>query len=69
MITKSLAYVFEPILPFDLIYVIDSYLPRPYKKKKEHSPSMQKQLTKIQNMFLKGKSGMYMKYLEDFCLD
>lgn len=70
MITQSPAYVLERILPIDLVYVIHSFLPRPVKKKKESiSPSMQKELTKIQHMTLKGKNGMYMKNLEDFCLD
>lgn len=70
MITQSPAYVLERILPIDVVYVIHSFLPRPAKKKKESiSPSMQKELIKIQHMTLKGKNSMYMKNLEDFCLD
>jgi len=33
------------------------------------SPSLQKELTRIQTMKLKGKSAMYMRELEDFMLD
>lgn len=70
MIKQSPAYLLREILPDDLIYVINSYLPRPVKKKREPvSPSMQKELTKIQSGMLKGKSGMYMRGLDDFCLD
>jgi hypothetical protein len=65
----SPAYILYDILPLDLVYVINSYLPKVSKKKKEVSPSMQKQLTKIQTVFLKGKCGMYMRELVDFCLD
>ena len=70
MIKESPAYVFESILPLDLVYVIHSYLPRPPKKKKEHvSPTLQKELQKIQSLELKGKNEMYMKGLDDFVLD
>lgn len=55
--------------PLDLFNLILSYMPKYKKNKKEVSPSLQKQLTKIQSMKLKGKSAMYMKELEDFCLD
>ena len=65
----SPAYVLYDILPLDLVYVINSYLPKEHKQKKEVSPSMQKQLTKIQTTFLKGKNNMYMRELIDFCLD
>jgi hypothetical protein len=58
------------LLPDDLIYVIDKFFPYPKKKKTlEVSPSMQKELKKIQIIKLKNKSSMYMKDLEDFCLD
>jgi hypothetical protein len=70
MIKQSPAYVLEPALPLELIYVIHSYLPRPPKKKKEQvSPTFQKELLKIQSLELKGKNGMYMRGLDDFILD
>jgi hypothetical protein len=70
MLQHSPAYILKDILPDDLIYVINSFLPRPSKKKKQQvSPSMQKELIKIQSITLKGKNNMYMRNLEDFCLD
>jgi hypothetical protein len=70
MLQHSPAYILKDILPDDLIYVINSFLPRPSKKKKQViSPSMQKELTKIQTLLLRGKNAMYMRNLEDFCLD
>lgn len=65
----SPVYVLQEILPLDVVYVISKFIPKESKQKKEVSPSMQKQLTKIQTTFLKGKSGMYMRELLDFCLD
>jgi len=70
MLKTSPAYVLEPILPLDLIYQIHTFLPKQAKsKKKEVSPSFQKELQKIQSIELKGKTGMYMRDLEDFLLD
>jgi hypothetical protein len=69
MIKNSSAYIFERVLPLDVVYVIDSFLPRPPKKKKEISPSLQSQLKKIQSMDLKGKNAMYMRDFDDFILD
>lgn len=70
MIKHSPAYILEPRLPLDLIYVIHSFLPRPIKKKQDEvSPSLQKALQKIQSTELKGKNAMYMKGLDDFVLD
>jgi hypothetical protein len=70
MIKYSLAYELEPILPLDLVYVIDSFLPRPIKqKKKQLSPSFEKELRRIQTIQLRGKVGTYMRNLEDFLLD
>ena len=36
---------------------------------KTPSPSLQRELAKIQKICLKGKSAMYMNELDDFCLD
>lgn len=70
MLENSTVYVFEKILPLDLLYVINSFLPKPLKQKKEHiSPSMQKALYSIQSLKLKGVSGMYMRELDYFVLD
>lgn len=70
MATRSPAHVLEHILPRDVISVIHSFVPTyPKKKKFTVSPSAQNELKKLQYMALKGKSGMYMRDLEDFCLD
>lgn len=54
------------ILPSDVIWVIDSYIPRPPKKKE--SPSLQRELTKIQKIHIRNLPAMYMRDLEDFLL-
>lgn len=59
----------EQQLPEEIVKRIYSYLPYPKKKKIEHSPSLQKELIKIQSTELKGKSATYMKGLDDFCLN
>lgn len=70
MLKDSPAYELEPILPLDLVYVIHTFLPKPVKeKKKEVSPSLEKELRRVQRMKLKGKNSMYMRNLEDFLLD
>ena len=70
MIKKSPAYILEPRIPLDVVYVINSFLPRPIKKKQQEvSPSLQKALQKIQSLELKGKAGMYLRGLDDFILD
>ena len=58
------------ILPDDLIMVIDKYFAYPKKKKvSEVSPSMQRELKKIQTMYIRKLPANYMKGLDDFCLD
>lgn len=58
-------------LPDDVLRHIMTFIPPPTPKKKRESmsPSMQKELYKIQNITLKGKNNMYMRDLEDFLLD
>ncbi len=57
-------------LPKEIIHLINSFVP-PIEKQspKTPSPSLQKELAKIQSISLRGKSAMYMKEFEDFCLD
>jgi len=62
-------YVLNQILPMDVVREIDKFFPYPKKKKESISPSMQKELQKIQTLNLRGKSGMYMKDFIDFVLD
>ena len=69
MINQPSLFVLKSVLPSDLIYYIDEFIPFHKKKKKTPSPSLQKELSKIQNMKLKGISNMYMKDLYEFVLD
>ena len=62
-------YVLNQVLPMDVVREIDKFFPYPKKKKQSVSPSMQKELQKIQTLNLRGKTGMYMKDLIDFVLD
>jgi hypothetical protein len=62
-------YVLNQILPMDVVREIDKFFPYPKKKKQEVSPSMQKELHKIQTLALRGKSNMYLKDFIDFTLD
>lgn len=55
-------------LPDDIVNLILSYLPK--KKKKGHiSPSLQRELEKLQKLTLKGKCGMYLREFGDFSLN
>ena len=65
----KLPSVIEQQLPENVLQNIYSFIPYPKKKKLVHSPSLQKELTRIQGTELKGKCGTYMKGLDDFCLD
>jgi hypothetical protein len=70
MIERSPAHLLKDILPPDVIYVISSYVPKYYKKKKlDVSPSAQRELKRLQFANLKGKNDMYLRDLDDFCLD
>jgi len=55
-------------LPDCIVDLIMSYLPKK-KKKKQISPSLQRELEKLQKITLKGKSGMYLREFTDFSLD
>jgi hypothetical protein len=61
---------FQELLPNEIVMIIHSYVPYPKKQKsQEVSPSLQKELMRIQTKILHGKTGMYMKDFTDFCLD
>jgi hypothetical protein len=62
-------YVLSSVMSFDIVYIIDSFMPYPNKKKERISPSLQKELIKIQNLRLKGLKNTYLKDFEHFCLD
>lgn len=56
--------------PLDILRAIDSYLPHIKKEKSpKTSPSLEKELRKLQSRALKGKSAMYLKDFDDFILD
>jgi hypothetical protein len=59
----------ELMLPSELVHVIYQYVPHMEKERPHHSPTLQKELQKIQTLSLKGKSQTFMKDLDDFCLD
>jgi len=59
------------LFPSDIVHVIQTFVPHlePKSPPKTPSPSLQKELIKLQNITLRGKSSMYMIELDDFCLD
>jgi len=60
----------QMMFPVELVRLIHSYVPK-YEKQtpKTPSPNLQKELTKIQSLNIRGKSPTYMYDLDDFCLD
>jgi len=55
-------------LPDDIVNLIMTYLPK--KKKKGHvSPSLQRELEKLQKLALKGMNGMYLREFSAFVMD
>lgn len=62
-------YVLSSVIPPDVVYIIDCFIEKPVKKKEKISPSLQKELTKIQSLRLKGLKSTYLKDFEEFCLD
>jgi hypothetical protein len=59
----------ELMLPSEIVHVIYQYVPHMKKETPRYSPTMQKDLQKIQTLSLRGKSANFMKDLDDFCLD
>jgi len=57
----------EILFPVDVVRIIYSFVPH-LPRTPHHSPSMQKELTRIQNMNLAGKKETYMRDLEEFLL-
>jgi len=69
MVKPRLPYEVEQSLPQDVVNVIYSYVPHIKKVSPKSSPSLQKELTRIQSKNLRGKSPEYMRDLDDFILD
>lgn len=68
--TSQLPYEIRKLLPREVIHTIYSFISHePKTPPKTPSPNLQKELMKIQSLKLSGKSAMYMRELEDFCLD
>jgi len=70
MVKPCLPEEVELLFPVELVRLIQSYVPHyPKKPSPKTSPSLQRELTRIQSMCFKGKSTMYMRDLDDFILD
>ena len=59
----------EDLLPDTVLDIIYSYVPHTKRPRKKHSPSLQRELERIQNLELSGKSANYMKGLSEFVLN
>ena len=70
MVKVKLPDEFTYIFPLDILRIIDSYLPHLKKPPiPKTSPSLERELRKIQSRPYRGKSPMYMHDLDDFILD
>jgi hypothetical protein len=56
-------------LPDDIVGYILTFLPKRSKKKKALSPSLQRELEKLQKMSLKGMKSTYLREFDVFALD
>jgi hypothetical protein len=56
-------------LPDDIVGLILTFLPKPSKKKKALSPSLQRELEKLQKLTLKGMKDTYLREFGVFALD
>lgn len=59
----------ELMFPPNVLNIIYSFVPHEKEVKPTTSPSLQRELTRIQHLHLKGVSSKYMKGLSDLCLD
>lgn len=70
MVKPQLPEDIQLLFPLELVRLIHSYVPHVKKvPSPKTSPSLQKELTKIQSKCFKGKSTMYMREFDDFVLD
>jgi hypothetical protein len=53
----------------DVVSVISQFVGYPKKKKVKHSPTLQKELIKLQNSPRFGTNEMYLRELDEFILD
>jgi hypothetical protein len=64
----KLPHEIEVIFPVDVVRLIYSFVPH-LPPNPPHSPSLKRELTRIQSMTLHGKKETYLLGLEDFILD
>lgn len=70
MVKPQLPEDLQMLLPLELVRLIDSFVPHIKKvPTPKTSPSLYRELARIQNKNLKGKSPIYMRGLDDFVLD
>lgn len=70
MVKPRLPEEIEQLLPDDVVKYIYRYVPHLEKLiTPKSSPSLERELKRIQMKTLMGKSAMYMKELEDFLLE
>jgi hypothetical protein len=63
-----LPQIVKDTLPDDVVGLILAFLPKPSKKKKAISPSLQRELEKLQKMNLKGMKSTYLREFDAFTL-
>jgi hypothetical protein len=56
-------------IPDDIVGVIESFLPKPSKKRKILKQSIQRELEKLQKIKLKGMKDTYLREFDAFALD
>jgi hypothetical protein len=59
----------KDMIPDDIVDVIESFLPKPSKKRKILKPSIQRELEKLQKLTLKGMKSTYLREFDIFALD
>ena len=70
MVKPQLPEQIAMLIPDDILRIINSYTPHlPKKPSPKTSPSLQRELTRIQSACFKGKSAMYLRGFDDFILD
>lgn len=70
MVKPRLPEQIELLFPVEIVRIINGYVPHLDKvPTPKTSPSLQRELSRIQYKHLAGKNAMYMRDLDDFILD
>jgi hypothetical protein len=69
MVKPILPREISSVLPVDVIRVIYSFVPHTPPSSNENSPSLKKELARLQSKALSNKSAMFLYELEEFALD